>query len=361
MSRLLAVALLATLVTVPGSASAQVHESAAAAALHARVDSLVPEWRAAGLIMQQRDSVERLRRRNKDAEKLDTLALPPFVIVAQQSHSKSVFKLFRETLHQRKNIVAGLESAPAVTLLVGSDVAFAEMQKAPRHRVVSMFMTFHRGLRQRIADAAVDNALHEFMSDSTRAWLMDGKISTGSDYTDTFRELATNDAVLTQGCLASRNESCIDALGLGAPLDSLRGHTPDQIRRLAARSPVPGNALQRGCVDRNDFQQCMQFYAPYGGPPLPLSANTRAGVLRFAFERGGRGSVARAMRGANPADAISLAAGMPVEEVVGEWRRTIDRERSVPARGIATGGATTLLWAGVAVVFALRSTRRRIG
>lgn len=361
MSRLLAAALLAALFAGPGSVSAQVHESAAAAALRARVDSLVPEWRAAGLRMQQRDSVQRMERRLKDAAKLDTLASPPFVIITRQSYASSVFKLFREALRQHKNMLAGLEAAPTVTLLVGSDVAFGQMQKAPRHRVVSMIMTFHRGLRQRIADAAVDDALFEFMSDSTRAWLMDGKISTGVNYTDTFRELATTDAALTQGCLDARTESCLDALGLGAPLDSLHGHTPEQIRRLAARSAVPGNALQRGCVDRNDFQQCMRFYAPYGGPPLPLSANARAGVLRFAFQRGGRGSVARAMRGAGPADAIALAAGMPVEDLVADWRRTIDRERSVPSRGIATGSATTLLWAGVAVAFALRSTRRRVG
>jgi hypothetical protein len=67
------------------------------------------------------------------------------------------------------------------------------------------------------------------------------------------------------------------------------------------------------------------------------------------------------MRAAGPADVIALAAGMPVEDLVADWRRTIDRERSVPSRGIATGSATTLLWAGVAVAFALRSTRRRVG
>lgn len=347
------------------SASAQQHESAAAAAMRARIDSLVPEWHAAGKALHEHDSIARVETLRRQSEPLDTLTAAPFTAVARHSEATRIFRVFRNALANQAELMDGLASAPPITLLVegrGHYAAFSQMQRAPRHHIVSLPAGLSKPQYERAMTGAIDDALKDLLPDTLRKWLRDGSLKWGVNDEAILREVATTDAVMTTACSRRDIGACTNALGLAAPLDSLRGHSPEQLRRMVARNrSTAGSRLSHECVHDNSAVSCMAVFAPHGGPPLPLSTNARASLLFYALERGGRGSVARLLNAPNPVSAITAAAHAPIQTVVAGWRDQLEDARMQPSRDLASGFGTTVLWAGVALAFALRSTRRRVG
>lgn len=347
----------------PDASPAQSRVSAEAAAYRARIDSLLPEYRAAQRALARVDSVRKAEQLAAQREPLDSLFFAPFVVVTPHSKAARVLPIFRNAIEERHALLAQLEDAPPITLLIERDSqyrAFQSMAKAPRHHKVSLLRE-DRERDRRIVGNAIDDALMDLAPPSVRAWLLDGRIARGHNAKSAYRALATSPSAMAQRCHDGGAEDCVLTLGLGAPFDSARGYTNEQIRMFAVRAQGTNRRAYTDCRDSGIMAQCFAVLRPYGGPPLPLGNIPRANFLAFALERGGAGSMARLnASGPDAAAAIAAAAGTDVRTLAREWREDLEAAKPLANAGTGLAGLATLVWAVAAMLFAIRSTRRRL-
>lgn len=348
---------------LPGSLHSQSRTSPEAAAYRARLDSLIPVYREASRALAVADSVRDAELLAAQREPLDSVAIPPFVLVMPKSKAEGVVPLFRQVLADRSALIAQLDRAPHITLLIEGDSQyrpFRSMSKAPRHHIVSLRGGDAKKVRKNTANA-VDDALLDLAPPAVQEWLVDGRIIHGRNGKAAYRELATSPSRITKRCYAGVTDDCLTALGLGAPLDSTRGYSNEEIRTLAVRRGGGRVRAYANCRDAGIIEHCYDVLRAYGGPPLPLGRVARASFLVFALERGGTGSLARLHAGGPDAKAaIAAAARADIQTVAREWRNHIEAAKPVANAGTGRASIVTLLWAAAAMAFSLRSTRRRL-
>jgi hypothetical protein len=339
-------------------------QSAEAQAQHARIDSLIPEWRAANRAVLMADSVRRARRLASEQEPLDTLVLPAFMIVARHKQAAETFAAFRAAVRRRGDMLEGIPRDRHVTLLVQWEVdryrTLELMSGRPRHRLVSLYGV-NPDRRRRSAFSGVDGALVDFLSPSVRAWLADPNLLNRTDRAHVYRELATSSSAHARGCFRRDPSACLAALELNDTPDPTRGYTIPQLQHFVRRVSSYHEAPRATCLQRGELASCLESFKSYGGPPLPLGRSARASLVMFALERGRKGSLAR-MAGqsdATPVRALAAAAGMPPEELIRAWRDDVDQHRHVTRAGLPGAALAALFWSLVALLVALRSTRRR--
>lgn len=335
-------------------------------AQRARIDSIIPAYEAALRAVQVRDSVNRARRLARQLESLDTARAEGFVVIAPEAISSAAFRAFREAFRQRSAIVRGIPAQESVTLLVhnglGADV-YQSMADRPRHRVAAMWGRLHRA-RARSMERALDDAMVELLPVAVREWLLDQHLSRGREYDNAFRELATTPSRLARECHAGDARRCLDALGLGQPLDSMRGHSDAQLRALAARMSVPPDLISErsGCVEQNDMRSCFELFRQYRGVPYPLDKTPRASFLMFALITGGEGALMRLEQtNVSVAAAIAAAAGETPEQLAAHWLAHLRDQTTLTHAGVARAVVPTTFWIVVVLLIAMRSTRRRFG
>lgn len=347
---------------VPARAGAQ--DSQDATALRARIDSLLPLYEAAAYRMTRADSIREAQTLAAEREPLDSVMLGPFMIVTQRSQTERLVPVVREVFAEHAATFMGLPDSVRLTMLVepGKQYrAFQFMAKAPRHHLVTIYGNDPE-VWQRTIRNAFDKALVDLAPSSIRAWLGHARPARADDSRDVYRELATSQAAVAKGCYRGEPAACAAALGVGSPIDSLGGYTPDQIRTLVRRSHArTDERLRSDCLQFNDTAKCLRVLSVYGGAPLPLGNHTRASLFTYALRRGGTGGASRlhAAAAATAADALSATARIPIEQLVRDWRIEIDRARAPERAGLGSVGLTTLMWAAIALAIALRSTRRR--
>jgi hypothetical protein len=105
---------------LPGTLRAQQRVSPEAAAYRARLDSLVPVYRAAKRALAIADSVRDTEQLAAQLQPLDSASIPPFILVAPHSKAERAFPLFRHALEDRRALIADLDRAPAITLLINT-------------------------------------------------------------------------------------------------------------------------------------------------------------------------------------------------------------------------------------------------
>jgi hypothetical protein len=358
-----AVTMALAIALLPGSLHAQSPISPEAATYRARLDSLLPEYRAASRALALADSMRDAEQIAAQRQPLDSVWIPPFMLVTPHSKSGRVFPVFRGALADRRALLAQLDRAPVITLLIEKDSpyrAFRPMRKAPRHHIVSL-RSGEAMWDHKLAANAIDDALLDLAPPSVQEWLADGRITHGRDGKSTYRLLATSPSRLAKRCYAGVIDDCLTALGLGAPLDSTRGYSNADIRTLAVRRHGSNSRAYANCRDAGIIEQCYALLRPYGGPPLPLGKIPRSTFLVFALERGGAGAMARLHAGGpDPKSAIAAAARADLQTIAREWRNHIEATKPVANAGTGRAGLVTLLWAAAAMLFSLRSTRRRL-
>ena len=286
-----------------------------AAAQRARVDSLIPEWRAARREMHYDDSVREARLRAQPLA-LDTAVFGPFMVVARASESQEHFRNFDKAVASRADILRGISPQSRVRLFVERDIGqddalrFRARQSTGHH--VRIFGGSPRA-RLRFTRLAVDNAMYEFVPPNVRSWLRDAGLSKAADRASIYRELATSSSPVVRACYKEDVASCIRALQLG-------GATPDS---------------------------------------LALSVTARASMLMHALSESDA-TMWRLMAAADraPASALEHASGELLPALVRSWRRQIDSSYMSHA-GLSRASAAAFLWSIVALLLALRSTRRR--
>ena len=226
------------------------------------------------------------------------------------------------------------------------------------------------GIRDAIARALV----RDFPDGSPmRGWL---SFQAYPDTESAYRLLAISTTGATQQCLVGDIDACQAALGFGltdATDDLPRWFDPQERQEMVRAARANGSAdsrvdrdgpLHRGCVEENDVRACDALLAELEWVVwLPVSDRIRAHVLWYAVRAGGEGAWRRALerREAPMPEVLTHVSGLPVDELVADWRADLIGHRPDVHAGLGGKGTRVLLWVLIFAAFAMRSTRWRLG
>lgn len=179
-------------------------------------------------------------------------------------------------------------------------------------------------------------------------------------------ELAATPWSRIEACYADRLASCRLALGLDGREDPItQWYSPEDRQRLVGvASNDPGDeALRRRCLEQRADAACRDaFLAVHPGRvPPPLSAYSRSTLLQLALSLGGRGAYDRLMasRGQPIGVRLGLAAHLPSDSLVLQWRRRVVAARPPSSALSASSAWMSVGWCLIIGFLALRSSRWR--
>lgn len=314
--RLLSAALAGALcASTPAAASARVQSdsisAAARAALDARIDSLAAEYRHYSRLVHVRDSVRAAGAKQLDA---DTVVIGPFLFVNREPPSSAAVAALRNAWAGQSATVG-----EAVTRLQGTIISRnlgpRELAAGDVLPVVHPYSVRDRAGAPDFAGGAgyaVGRAMAAAMPEDVRHWLGTESLYMEDAFVWAYRDLATSGSIAARRCFVRDIQACVLAL------------TGDA-------SPA-------------------------------MSSPTRLSLIQHALELGGDGSYARLIDGApGVATALERAAKQSVESVVGSWRDAAEDARPRVHAGVARAGFWTVVWLLGLALFAMRSTRWRLG
>ncbi|HEX6641239.1 MAG TPA: hypothetical protein VF215_09005, partial [Thermoanaerobaculia bacterium] len=135
-----------------------------------------------------------------------------------------------------------------------------------------------------------------------------------------------------------------------------------QLERVYRALLLTRSASARGCHE-GDVRACARALGFAPGDSLALDVHARQSLLAYALERGGHAGFVRLVRSADapPLERIASAAGETPEALLAGWRERVLDARPAQSAGLAGSGLATLVWIGIVSIFAVRSTRWRLG
>lgn len=301
------------LLAVPASAQ-QIDN--ALARQRARIDSLLPEWRAAARQLRVADSISRAQRRTHPPV-VDSALIGPFVVIAPLDEAAEHFRNFREAFARRAAIFEGMPAASRVRVFVERDIPRSTtlrfLAEQSRGRFIRIYGS-SAGARTQQTRAAVDDAIAEFLPLRVRVWLGGAELSRANESARIYRQLATSPSPLVHACHRGNTAACIDALDLGS----------------APRVAVG------------------------------LGQAARASFLLHALKQGAPGSLGRLQHDSTASVSVVLErlTRQPLATLVADWQNAV-RNSYVSHAGLPRASLAASFWAAIALLFALRSTRRR--
>ncbi len=181
-----------------------------------------------------------------------------------------------------------------------------------------------------------------------------------TDAERTHVELVTAPSQAVRACQAGDLLRCLDAVGVRPMQDPLRELYSPEERVALARELVPGTRnLNSGCLVQGRAAACDSLLRDHN-LALPLSQDSRRLLVRFALADGGAGALRRLRETAGTlGERLGAAAGVPVNSLVAEWRARAVAARPDPVTAPGRTAVSTLCWAGLFGLLALRSTRWR--
>jgi len=175
---------------------------------------------------------------------------------------------------------------------------------------------------------------------------------TDAFWTDLYRSLATADAALVRRCTAGDASACRRAFAVDSmPSDRLAAwYDESDLPTLAA---FAGDGNQRGqmyrsfsdeeredCGVNRHIETCRRMLAllPPDAFGIPMAPTARASLAQLALELGGPGAISRVRMAPAPSVAtqLSVAAGVPIDTLIGRWQQRLmaSRPRS-PLPGVS--------------------------
>lgn len=341
--------------------------------LRARADSLLVVWRDTVAVADLRDSLQALRRGGGGkitvrAGALTVIANPsplPLRSAAQMAWAMldSLYGAEAEHVLAGRVLIIGVVD-PADTL--GRDVnAAASLRDVPNT------LDLRALARLLVMSAPVDPG-----DPDLRDWLA-GRLPNVApldrQLAGTYVELVTNRSHATRQCLAGALASCGDALGLStAPEPYLRWYDASERGTVIRESFIyyfgRGRTAgqYRSCTEQQDDAACLELFRAVPAPLLaqlrPLSVDARRTVLLLALRRGGREAYRRLVRssGRPMAERLSLAAGVPLDTLLAEWRSAAQGARQPPVSLPWWGPVLAFAWTAAFGACSLRSSRWRL-
>lgn len=317
---------------------------------------------------------EAARRRAAAEHALDTVRVSGMTIVTPLQDAAEARDLFEAAWSER---FRGYRS-PALTRRVftyqRTGYALEEIPVAGEVQRVAV-PVWHSDARAR---ARVRDAIARVMADDLDgtplgSWLQ-GTPFTRRDPADVYREMILARSAAVERCLAADVDSCTSALGLGPDGRAVDvWYTPAERRvralekagfdELSGSSPMDdlfGPALAR-CADGGAPDACDVLLELDPESFAPLSPTVRATLAARALELGGDGAWARLVEDPSmtPEEALTHAAGVPLDALVSDWQAWIVRNRPEAQAGLGAQGALALVWILFFAALATRSTRWR--
>ncbi len=205
-------------------------------------------------------------------------------------------------------------------------------------------------------------------ADSTlAAWLMVQTVPlqdpARADWSRAYAEIGTVRSSVMRRCRTGDAGACLSALGVRAPGENrlTTWYDPTDYRALLslvnvrADDSVGVSAAVR-CRRNGESEACTTaaLAIPQSLVPLPASALARRLFLDDVLRAGGSDAYARLMAARGSIEArLSAAAGVPLEQVVAQWRSHIAAARPQGAEISASTVFVTLAWCGVFMAFAV--------
>lgn len=336
--------------------------------LEHRADSLAELWRDAQLVVTIQDSL----RRTSLPITMERYAAGPLVVIADPSRlpmaraTTAAWQLLQDYYGDAAALVAGhpvvLRVSTEVSrapndggwLVVPKDLALADLTRA-----IARGAAVPRG----------DRALRDWLG----MLLLPGD-DPPRERSVVYVELVTAPTSVARRCFGGDRAACADALGLvpleGAPA---RWWTANERRRIAAatygtyfyRSRPALRDLATTCLERGADSACLRLLESVdpGTWPRPLSPSARAVLVRLALDHGGSGAYLRLVTDSTTAVPARLAdiAGVPIDSLVDEWLQVVTSSRPKPVAVPWGNAVVALIWFGILMGSALRSSRWRLG
>ncbi len=185
-----------------------------------------------------------------------------------------------------------------------------------------------------------------------------------------YMQLVSAPWTIVRRCYRGDIPSCTAALGLDAAVDPAvtRYVTPEERRRVVEGVEFlfqngRGELESQGCRGGLD-SLCTALLRQVSRSYLtrPLDGEARQSLLRLALAIGGRDAYARVLDhpGLDPAERLALAAGVPLAQLVAQWRDSIFAARPRPITVSLAETAAGFAWIVGFAGLALRSTRWRV-
>lgn len=349
-------------------AAANAHAQSPAAdprVLGARLDSLMPAYRAARDAMLRSDSIRQAQRADSAKVPLDTVTRAPIILVMRPEDRASIEAALARVWPARASLATAIDTPAAVVLVAnGEDVLyFDQLAKRPHHSRVNLQRSGLREDPEATLLYAIDLALFDVLPVEVREWLGENTFARNDEFAFAYRELATSQSPLVRRCFAGDAAACLGALGLGAQGQPAHWYTPEQLRNLVIfrRGPAPdGSTKKQRCLHAGDADACLAYLQRVGGIPKPLSAGARATFLMLVLQTGGQGSMERLRHGATIEERLENAAGTSLHAVADAWQRRVRAERPPVYAGADRVHLVTMLWILLVLGIAMRSTRWRL-
>jgi len=335
------------------------------AALQARGDSLLGEWRTANTLAAAQDS---LRHAARVADR-DTIRVAMLTIVINRSPLQIAPAAERAwaTIDEFFGPAArALTTRPIVITAVDPDTT----DQAPE--VGEGLHIRWNMARDELTRLLIVSADLGGLDTAVRGWL-GGPFAPGLDperrRAAVYVELVTAPSRAVRRCFEGETAACRDALSLTGDADMLtRWYGPEERRLLVAQS---AGMLDRG-VRAAEFRACtgggdsacidLLSSLPASALPKPLHYGARLTVLETAISLGGRGTVQRLLATpAGPMGArLAAAAQVPEDSLLTRWRADILASRPAPVSLPTWATLVALAWAGVFMTCGLGSSRWRV-
>jgi hypothetical protein len=335
------------------------------AALQARADSLLAEWRTANTLAAAQDSL----RHTASIGDRDTFRVGALTILVNRSPLRiapaaerawatidAFFGPAAQALRARPIVITAVDpdtTAPGFEVGEGLHVRW----DMPQDELIRLLIVS--------ADlGALDTAVRNWLGGPLAAGL-DPERRRGTVYV----ELVTAPSRAVRRCFEGDTAACRDALSLDGDADMLtRWYGPQERRLLVTESAAMfdrgGRAAGfRACTAGSD-SACIDLLSslPPGALSRPLHYGARLTVLETAVGLGGRGTVQRLLASpAGPMGArLAASAQVPEDSLLARWRHDILTARPPSVSLPAWAMWVALTWAGIFMTCGLGSSRWRV-
>jgi hypothetical protein len=304
-----------TVNAAPAWAQAPGTTQAARAELGARIDSLVAVYEQHAKLLKRRDSLRAARAvvLRTDSLRTDTVTVGPFLFVDRTVPAPGAIAALEDAWQSYENSV-GRAAERLSGIVITRSLLRSDLVEAGSHQRVHRFEPMATGRLDHAAAAkrVIVSILMDAMPVAVSEWLDGAGLIEPSSLAWAYRDLATSGSRSARGCFARDVQACRTALT--------------------------------------------------GDEAADLAAITRASLLQHVLAIGGTESYARLLDDApDVATRLAHAADRPIDEVMISWRSAVQDARPRALAGIAQAGVWTVAWLIGFALFAMRSTRWRLG
>lgn len=318
----------------------------------------------------------------------DTVSMGPFQVVTVEGQAPLAKDIFNPLALEILPLIRGSEGRFRGTTFLFHYAWRTRELFVDADRVFKVQLS-RRNSRDRLkeqARAAMGEALHGALppdADSLNLWAGPRLLALDEEWPWIYRELASTPSLAVRRCYEGDLRWCWEALGLTANEGGDRDwYSPPErrqlvenrygfYRRFSSDDLDPQTMLIRGCLDLMEDRACqlvLEGYPLREGKPrrnyeIPLSHRARSSLASEALRMGGEGAYTRL--NAHPElpirTRLAEAANMPVDQLIGEWRTKVMASRPNVQAGLLWSPITLLVWLVVLALFAMRSSRWRLG